>query len=198
MGEKNRTAVENRTTKETSIEVSLNLDGKGAGNISTGIGFFDHMLNLFTAHGRMDTNIKANGDLDVDSHHTVEDVGIVIGNCIKKALGDKKGINRYGTAYVPMDEALAFVSLDISGRAFLVFDAEFTVDLLGGFQTEMVEEFFRAVAFNAGITLHIKVMYGKNNHHMIEAIFKAFGRALNQAVTIDPTIEGIMSTKGIL
>ncbi|OPJ61541.1 imidazoleglycerol-phosphate dehydratase HisB [Clostridium oryzae] len=198
MGEKNRTAVENRTTKETSIEVSLNLDGKGAGNISTGIGFFDHMLNLFIAHGRMDTNIKVNGDLDVDSHHTVEDVGIVIGNCIKKALGDKKGINRYGTAYVPMDEALAFVSLDISGRAFLVFDAEFTVDLLGGFQTEMVEEFFRAVAFNAGITLHIKVMYGKNNHHMIEAIFKAFGRALNQAVTIDPTIEGIMSTKGIL
>jgi imidazoleglycerol-phosphate dehydratase len=156
------------------------------------------MLNLMAAHGQLDLNLNAKGDLKVDGHHTVEDTGITIGNCLSEALGDKVGIKRYGTAYTPMDETLAFVSLDISGRPFLVFDAEFTVDKVGEFDTEMVEEFFRALAFNAGITLHIKIMYGKNNHHMIEAIFKAFGRALKEAVSIDEKIKGVMSTKGVL
>lgn len=188
----------NRKTKETDIAVMLKLDGSGNNNINTGIGFFDHMLNLMGVHGLFDLTVNADGDLNVDCHHTVEDVGIVIGNCIKEALEDKKGIKRYGTAYVPMDEALAFVSLDISGRPYLVFEADFTVDKLGNFDTEMVEEFFRALSFNSGITLHIKVMYGKNNHHMTEAIFKAFGRALREAVTFDPAINGVMSTKGVL
>lgn len=188
----------NRKTKETDIAVMLKLDGSGNNNINTGIGFFDHMLNLMGVHGLFDFTVKAEGDLNVDCHHTVEDVGIVIGTCIKEALGDKKGIKRYGTAYVPMDEALAFVSMDISGRPYLVFEADFTVDKLGNFDTEMVEEFFRALSFNSGITLHIKVMYGKNNHHMTEAIFKAFGRALREAVTFDPVIKGVMSTKGVL
>lgn len=187
-----------RQTKETSIKVGINLDGSGSCSVDTGVGFFDHMLNLMGAHGLMDLIISAKGDLNVDCHHTVEDTGIVIGNCIKEALGDKKGIKRYGTAYVPMDEALVLVSLDISGRPFLVFDGEFTAERLGNFDTEMVEEFFRALAFNAGITLHVKVMYGKNNHHMIEGIFKAFGRALREAVTLDDKISGVMSTKGML
>lgn len=187
-----------RKTKETDIAVMLKLDGSGNNNINTGIGFFDHMLNLMGVHGLFDFTVKAEGDLNVDCHHTVEDVGIVIGTCIKEALEDKRGIKRYGTAYVPMDEALAFVSLDISGRPYLFFEADFTVDKLGNFDTEMVEEFFRALSFNSGITLHIKVMYGKNNHHMIEAIFKAFGRALREAVTFDPVIKGVMSTKGVL
>ncbi|MDP4089683.1 MAG: imidazoleglycerol-phosphate dehydratase HisB [Bacillota bacterium] len=187
-----------RGTKETSIKAGINLDGEGNCSVDTGIGFFDHMLNLMGAHGMLDLIINAKGDLNVDCHHTVEDIGIVIGSCLKDALGDKKGIVRYGTAYVPMDETLVLVSLDISGRPYLVFDAEFTVDKLGGFDTEMVEEFFRALAFNAGITLHIKVMYGKNNHHMVEGIFKAFGRALREAVTIDDKIKGVMSTKGML
>lgn len=187
-----------RQTKETSIKTGINLDGNGSCSVDTGIGFFDHMLNLMGAHGLLDLDISAKGDLNVDCHHTVEDTGIVIGSCIREALGEKKGIKRYGTAYVPMDEALVLVSLDISGRPFLVFDGEFTVEKLGNFDTEMVEEFFRALAFNAGITLHIKVMYGKNNHHMIEGIFKAFGRALREAVTMDDKIKGVMSTKGML
>lgn len=187
-----------RKTNETNIEIELNLDGEGSFTGSTGIGFFDHMLNLFTRHGLFDLNIKAQGDLFVDSHHTVEDAGIVLGACIKEALKDKKGIKRYGTSFVPMDEALATVSLDISGRPYLVFDAEFTVDKLGDFDTEMVEEFFRAVAVNAGLTLHCRVLYGKNNHHMVEGLFKAFGRALGEAVTIDSRIKGVLSTKGSL
>ncbi|MDT8715507.1 imidazoleglycerol-phosphate dehydratase HisB [Clostridium sp. 19966] len=187
-----------RKTKETDIKLNLKVDGEGNSNIDTGIGFLDHMLTLFAAHGRMDLDLKAKGDLQVDCHHTVEDIGIVLGACIKEALGDKSSIKRYGTSYVPMDETLGLVSLDISGRAFLVFDAEFTVDKVGDLDTEMVEEFFRAAAFNAGITLHIKILHGKNNHHMIEAIFKAFGRALREAVTIDSSIKGVMSTKGIL
>lgn len=187
-----------RQTKETSIKVDINLDGSGKCNLDSGIGFFDHMLNLMAAHGRMDLNLSAKGDLVVDCHHTVEDTGITIGSCISEALGDKAGIKRYGTAYTPMDETLAFVSLDISGRPFLVFEADFTVDKVGELDTEMVEEFFRALAFNAGITLHIKIMYGKNNHHKIEAIFKAFGRALKEAVSIDENIKGVMSTKGVL
>lgn len=193
-----RTETQGRKTKETDIKVTINLDGEGTCNIDTGIGFFDHMLNLMAVHGRLDLDLSAVGDLQVDCHHTVEDTGITLGSCIKAVLGDKLGIKRYGTAYTPMDEALAFVSLDISGRPYLVFDAEFTVDKVGDLDTEMVEEFFRALAFNAGITLHIKVMYGKNNHHKIEAIFKAFGRALKEAVTIDENIRGVMSTKGML
>jgi imidazoleglycerol-phosphate dehydratase len=193
-----RSVEKKRETKETSIELSLNLDGEGACSIDSGIGFFDHMLNLLGAHGRMDLSVKAKGDLQVDAHHTVEDIGIVLGSCIKEALGDKKGIKRYSTVFVPMDEAMAVVSLDISGRAFLVFEAEFTTDKLGQYDTELTEEFFRAVAYNAGITLHARVLYGKNNHHITEALFKALGRALWEAVTIDPSIKGVMSTKGVL
>lgn len=187
-----------RKTMETDISVSLQIEGEGKSDIKTEVGFFDHMLTLMSKHGFMDLNINAKGDLYVDSHHLVEDTGIVIGQCISKALGDKRGIKRYGTAFVPMDEALAMVSLDISGRPFLVFEGEFETEKLGDFETEMVEEFFRAVAFNAGITLHAKVLYGKNTHHMIEALFKALGRALCEAFTIDDRIKGVMSTKGSL
>lgn len=193
-----REASVERKTKETDIKINLSLDGEGKYDISTGIGFFDHMLNLMTKHGLLDLKIKAVGDLDVDCHHTVEDVGIVLGQCLKKALGDKKSIKRYGTSFVPMDETLASVSLDISGRAYLVFNHEFTVDKVGSMDTEIVEEFLRAFAFNAGITLHVRVLYGKNNHHIIEAIFKALGRAINEGVTIDNRIKGVMSTKGEL
>ncbi|MCR3761708.1 imidazoleglycerol-phosphate dehydratase HisB [Clostridium felsineum] len=187
-----------RKTAETDIMVELNLDGEGKYEIDTGIGFFDHMLSLFSKHALIDLKVKAVGDLIVDSHHTVEDVGIVIGECIKEALGDKKSINRYGTAFVPMDESLCQVSMDISGRAFLVFQGEFTAEKLGEFQTEMVEEFFRALAFNAGITLHMTVLYGKNNHHMIEGLFKAFARSLSEAIYKNPRIKGVMSTKGTI
>lgn len=187
-----------RQTSETFIDIKLDLDGEGKCKIETGVGFFDHMLNLMGAHGLLNLNIKAQGDLYVDSHHTVEDIGIVLGACIKEALGDKKGIKRYSTTFVPMDEALATVSLDFSNRAFLVFESNFTVDRLGDYDTEMTEEFFRALAVNAGITLHARVLYGKNNHHMIEALFKALGRAIREAVTIDERINGVMSTKGVL
>lgn len=187
-----------RKTGETDISVSLNLDGQGTYEIDSGIGFFDHMLSLMTKHGLLDMKLEAVGDLNVDSHHTVEDIGIVIGQCIAKALGDKAEIKRYGTSLVPMDEAMASVNIDISGRPFLVFNDHFTCDKLGDLDCEMVEEFFRAVAFNAGITLHCNVLYGKNNHHMAEALFKAFGRALRKAVEKDERIKGVMSTKGIL
>lgn len=194
----NRLSEIKRKTGETDIELNLNLDGEGTFKGSTGIGFLDHMLTLFSKHGLMDLEIKADGDLVVDSHHTVEDIAIVLGSAVKEALKDKAGIKRYGTSFVPMDESLATISLDISGRPFLVFDAKFTVDKLGNFDTEMVEEFFRAFAVNGGITLHARVLYGKNNHHMIEALFKALGRALGEAITIDQRIKGVMSTKGVL
>lgn len=194
----NRIAQLDRKTNETNITIEVNLDGEGIYNIDTGIGFFDHMLTLAAKHGIMDLNIKAEGDLYVDAHHTVEDVGIALGKCIEKALGDKKGITRYGTSFLPMDETLAMVSMDLSGRPYLVFEAEFNSPMVGEMDTELVEEFFRAVAFNAGITLHAKVLYGKNTHHMIEALFKAFGRALREAVTKDERIKGVMSTKGSL
>lgn len=194
----NRLSKIKRKTGETDIELSLNLDGEGTFKGSTGIGFLDHMLTLFSKHGLIDLEIKADGDLVVDSHHTVEDIAIVLGSAVKEALKDKAGIKRYGTSFVPMDESLATISLDISGRPFLVFDAKFTVDKLGNFDTEMVEEFFRAFAVNGGITLHARVLYGKNNHHMIEALFKALGRALGEAITIDQRIKGVMSTKGVL
>lgn len=194
----NREAEVHRKTGETDISVRLNLDGEGKYDIDTGIGFLDHMLNLMAKHGLIDLKIKAKGDLEVDGHHTVEDVGIVLGQCLKKALGDKNGIKRYGTSFVPMDEALAYVSIDVSGRPFIVFDCNFTSEKLGEMDTELFEEFLRAFAFNSGITLHARVLYGKNNHHMIEAIFKALGRALREAVDRDYRINGVMSTKGIL
>lgn len=187
-----------RETFETQIEMSLDLDGEGNSQIDTGVGFLDHMLTLLTKHGLFDLRVKAKGDLYVDSHHLVEDVGIVLGKCIAKALGDKKGIRRYGTSYLPMDESLELVSMDISGRPFLVFEGDFETKILGNFETEMVEEFFRAVAMNSGITLHAKVLYGKNTHHMIEGLFKGLGRALREATEIDPRIKGVMSTKGSL
>ena len=187
-----------RESKETKIEISIKLDGCGKYDGNTGIGFFDHMLCLFAKHGLLDLYVSVEGDLEVDSHHTIEDVGIVLGGAIKEAMEGKEGIKRYGTSFVPMDEALATVSLDLSGRAYLVFDGNFTVDRLGSFDTEMVEEFFRAVAVTAGITLHARVIYGKNNHHMVEALFKAFGKALSEALTYDERIKGVLSTKGCL
>lgn len=187
-----------RVTYETDISVNLDMDGTGKSNIDTGIGFLDHMLTLFSRHGIIDMNVKAEGDLQVDFHHTVEDIGIVIGKCIAEALKDKKGLKRYGTTFLPMDETLVMVSIDISGRPFLVYDCKIETNKVGEFDTELVEEFFRAVAFNAGLTLHLKLMYGKNAHHIIEAMFKAFGRALREAASIDPRVEGLMTTKGVI
>ncbi len=185
-----------RNTKETSIYLNLDLDGNGSCEIDTGIGFFDHMLNLLAFHGGMNLTVHCDGDLDVCDHHTVEDVGIVLGEAFKTALGDKKGISRYGSFYIPMDETLAFVSLDISERPFLVFEGEFNRERIGDFSTEMTEEFFRAFAFNAGITLHSRVIYGKNDHHKIEGLIKALGRALKIAKKIDgnelPTTKGVL------
>ena len=188
----------NRATNETRIDVELNLDGAGKSEISSGIGFFDHMLNLFTAHGQFDLKVICAGDLEVDGHHSIEDIGIALGAALKSALGDKRGINRYGTFFLPMDESLALVSLDISGRPFLVFDAGNLAPMIGSFDTELTEEFLRALAFNAGITLHVKILYGKNSHHKVEAIFKALGHALRIAVSRDEKITGVPSTKGVL
>ena len=185
-----------RKTKETDIELSLYIGGTGESTIDTGIGFFDHMLTLFARHGDFDLDVKCDGDLDVDAHHSIEDIGIVLGKALKEALGDKDGIRRYGAALIPMDESLAEVALDLSGRSYLVFNADFTTDRIGEYPTEMTEEFFRAVADNAGMTLHINLRYGKNNHHIAEAIFKAFGHALKDAVSLDG--RGVLSTKGVL
>ena len=187
-----------RETAETKIELSLNLDQQEPVCIDTGVGFFDHMLTLFARHSRISLEVKVAGDLEVDSHHTVEDVGIVLGQCIVEALRDKKGINRYGTSFVPMDESLGMASLDLSGRSFLVFDAVFDNPKLGAFDTELTEEFFQALAFNTKMNLHLKILHGKNTHHKIEALFKATGRALREAITENPEIKGINSTKGIL
>jgi imidazoleglycerol-phosphate dehydratase len=193
-----RSASISRDTKETQIRLAVNLDGAGGGARETGVGFFDHMLDLLTRHALMDLDVKATGDLHVDSHHTVEDVGIALGQGIEKALGDKRGIMRYGQASTPMDEALANVSIDLSGRPYLVFDVRFTGPLIGVFPVELVEEFFRAVAVNAKMNLHIAVPYGSNNHHIAEAIFKSTARALRQAVSKDPRNDQIPSTKGSL
>ena len=187
-----------RQTAETNISLQLNLDGTGQGKISSGIGFFDHMLNIMTAHGQLDLTLTCQGDLNVDGHHSVEDIGIALGEAFKQAIGDKKGICRYGTFYLPMDESLAFVTLDISGRPFLVYDGGEMASQVGGFDTELTEEFLRAFAMHAGITLHVKILYGTNTHHKIEAIFKALGHALRQAVSLDPQVTGIPSTKGML
>ena len=193
-----RTATLERTTNETAVKISVALDGEGKANVDSGIGFFDHMLTLFAAHGKFDLDVKCEGDLHVDGHHSVEDIGITLGTAIKQALGDKRGINRYGTFYLPMDEALAFVSLDISGRPFLVCDLGSLAPNVGAFDTQLTEEFLRAFAFNAGITLHVKVLYGSNSHHKIEAVFKALGHALRHAVENDPRTSGVPSTKGSL
>lgn len=190
-----RTAEVSRKTKETDIKASLNLDG-GSCEVSTGIGFFDHMLTAFAVHGGFGLTLKAVGDLDVDGHHTVEDTGIVLGKAFAKALGDKSGIARYGSFYIPMDEALALCVVDISGRPYLVFDDPFDNQTIGSFDACLVTEFLRAFAMNAGITLHMKVLYGKNAHHIAEAVFKALGHALKAAcATSDGTI---LSTKGVL
>ena len=194
-----RTAEMSRSTNETTVFVQLNIDGTGVGEIDTGIGFFDHMLELLARHGGLDLKVDAQGDLKVDGHHTVEDIGIVIGKAIPEAIGDKRGICRYGDAVIPMDETLASCALDVSGRPFLVLRSDFGSDRVGGFDTELVEEFFRAVAFNAGITLHLRCEYGGNDHHKIEAMFKAFARALRKALSIDPEFaDMIPSTKGVL
>ena len=189
-----------RETKETSVDLTIDLDGKGRTDITTGIGFFDHMLNLFGAHGRFDLVVNCDGDIQVDGHHTVEDIGIALGQAVSKALGDKRGITRYGTFFLPMDETLAMVCLDISGRPYLVYDAGGDMaPMIGQYDTELTEEFLRAFAFNAGITLHVKIMYGTNSHHKVEAIFKALGRDLHAAVKINPeTADEIPSTKGML
>jgi len=187
-----------RTTKETDIQLSLDLDGTGKSSIDTGIGFFDHMLDGFARHGFFDLDCKVKGDLEVDGHHTVEDTGIVLGNAIKNALGDKKGIKRYGYFILPMDETLVLCAVDLSGRPYLNFEAEFTCDRVGYLDTELVKEFFYAVSYTAGMNLHIKVLSGSNNHHMIEAMFKAFAKALDMAVSKEPRIQDVLSTKGSL
>ena len=187
-----RTAQLKRTTSETDIRITLDVDGRGIGSIDTGIGFLDHMLTLFTKHGCFDLEVSCLGDLEVDTHHTIEDVGIVLGQAFKQAVGDLKGVKRYATKFIPMDEALAAVSVDFSGRPYLVYDAA------GSELTELYEEFFRAFAFQAGITLHIRLLYGKNAHHIVEAIFKATARAVREALEQDERVEGVPSTKGLL
>lgn len=191
-----RNAEITRKTKETDITVKLELDGSGKTDISTGIGFFDHMLTAFAVHGGMDLTVKVKGDLYVDGHHSVEDTGIVLGKAFAQAIGSMKGIKRYGTAFIPMDEALGFASIDISGRPYLVFQADFSDDRIGEFDTCLAEEFFRAFAYNAGITLHLKNEYGKNDHHITEALFKAAAHALKDAKEISGN--EILSTKGVL
>jgi imidazoleglycerol-phosphate dehydratase len=193
-----RTADISRKTKETSIGLTLDLDGTGAASIKTGVGFFDHMLDLLARHSLIDLTVQAAGDLHVDAHHTVEDVGIVLGQAIEKALGDKANITRYGWAVIPMDESLAEVALDLSGRPAFVFNATFPGETIGGFPVELIEEFWKSVATNARLNLHINVRYGTNNHHISEAIFKAAAKALRQATTLDPRNPGVPSTKGSL
>ena len=196
--EDRRIGTVSRKTKETDIFIKLNLDGDGTTEISTGIGFFDHMLNGMARHGFFDLKVAMTGDLEVDCHHTIEDTGIVLGTAIAEALGDKTGIRRYGYFILPMDETLALSAVDLSGRPYLNFQAEFTVPSLGGMDTEMVREFFYAVSYSASMNLHLKILDGGNNHHMAEAMFKAFGKALDMAVSAEPRIKGVWSTKGSL
>ena len=193
-----RCATIERNTKETKICLTLDLDGTGKADIHTGIGFFDHMLNGFARHGLFDLSLRVDGDLEVDTHHTIEDTGIVLGKAIKEAVGDKKGIIRYGTMILPMDETLVLCAIDLSGRPYFSFDGAFSCERVGDMDTEMVREFFYAISYSAGMNLHMKVLDGVNNHHIIEALFKAFGKALDQATSIDPRIHGILSTKGSL
>jgi len=192
-----RSAEISRETKETKISLKLSLDG-GESSASTGVGFLDHMLDLLARHGRLGLEVKAEGDLETGAHHTTEDVGIVLGQAIDEALGDRAGIRRYGSAVIPMDEALAECAIDVSGRPFTLFDADLPDVSIAGFDAELAEEFFRAVANNAKMTLHVHVHYGENAHHMIEAAFKAFARALREALSVDPDEKGVPSTKGTL
>lgn len=195
----NRKARISRNTKETRITVELDLDGQGVPDIGTGIPFFDHMLSMVGKHGLIDLTVKAEGDLEVDGHHTVEDIGICMGQALKEALGEKKGIKRYGSCLMPMDETLVLVALDISGRPYLAYDVSLPVEIIGTYDTALTNEFMQAFATSAGITLHIKQLAGKNAHHIVEAVFKGLARALGQAVEIDPRIAGIVpSTKGML
>lgn len=187
-----------RKTNETDIELTLNLDGNGVAEVNTGIGFFDHMLSGFARHGLFDLKVKVTGDIYVDCHHTIEDTGIVLGEAIKKAVGNKKGIQRYGSLMLPMDETLVLCALDLSGRPYLNFKADFTAEKVGYMDTEMVREFFYAISYAAGMNLHLKVLDGGNNHHMIEAMFKSFAKALDQAVSYDERITDVLSTKGKL
>lgn len=191
-----RTATINRKTKETDIFMEFNLDGSGYSQIETGIGFFNHMLENFARHGLFDMKLTVKGDLDVDSHHTVEDTGIVLGQAIKEALGDKKGIRRYGSFILPMDETLICCAVDLSGRPYLSYDLKFTSDKLGLLDTELIKEFFYAVSYSAGINIHLRMLSGENNHHIAEAAFKAFAKALDEASGYDGRIKDVMSTKG--
>lgn len=193
-----RIAEERRKTKETDILVMLNLDGSGDYEVETGVGFFNHMLEGFARHGFFDLRIRVKGDLDVDCHHTVEDTGIVLGTAIRDALGDKAGIRRYGSSILPMDETLVLCAIDLSGRPYLSFEADFKTERVGDLDTEMIREFFYALSYAAGINLHIRVLSGENSHHIIEAMFKAFAKALDEAVSFDPRIKEVLSTKGSL
>lgn len=194
----NRIAAISRQTGETDIQIKLNLDGTGQAEVSTGIGFFDHMLNSFARHGLFDLTVSVKGDLEVDSHHTIEDTGIVLGQAIRQAVGEKKGIRRFGNFVLPMDETLVLCALDLSGRPYLQENLTFSVEKVGEFDTEMVHEFFYAVSYSAGINLHLKQLDGGNNHHIIEAAFKAFAKALDEAVSYDERIQDVLSTKGSL
>ncbi len=191
-----RDAVVNRKTNETDINMEFSIDGTGKAQIETGIGFFNHMLESFVRHGFFDMKLSVKGDLYVDSHHTVEDTGIVLGQAIKSALEDKQGIKRYGSFILPMDETLVLCAIDLSGRPYLAFDLDLTVDKVGYLETELIREFFYAVSYSAGMNLHIKKLNGDNNHHIIEAAFKAFAKALDEACTVDERIQGVLSTKG--
>ena len=193
-----RTADINRKTKETDISLSFSIDGAGSSEIYTGIGFFDHMLSGFTKHGFFDLTLQVNGDLDVDGHHTVEDTGIVLGTAIREAIGDKSGIKRYGSFILPMDDALCLCAVDLCGRPYFSYDCEFKVQRVGELDTELVKEFFYAVCYSAGMNLHIKMLDGCNAHHMIEAMFKAFGKSLDEATSYDERVKGVLSTKGAL
>ena len=193
-----RSATITRKTKETDISLRLVIDGTGKTNINTGIGFFDHMLNSFAKHGLFDLDLSVKGDLIVDCHHTIEDVGIVLGEAIKGAIGHKQSIKRYGDIILPMDESLILCAVDLSGRPYLVFDGSFSCERVGYFDTQMVQEFFYAVSYSAGMNLHIKQLSGSNDHHIIEGMFKAFSKALDEATTIDPRITSVLSTKGTL
>jgi imidazoleglycerol-phosphate dehydratase len=193
-----RTSAIARTSRETDIELALSLDGSGKTDIDTGVGFFDHMLDAMCRFAQVDLTLRCKGDLAVDAHHTVEDVGICLGKAIREALGDRVGIRRVGSAYMPMDEALAFVAIDISGRPYLAWNADFTAPMCGTMDTQLAEEFFRAVTVNAGLTVHMNLIAGRNDHHKMEALFKAFGLALRDAVRVDGNIQGVLSTKGSL
>ena len=193
-----RKAAVSRDTKETQIQLTLELDGSGSSSIDTGVGFFNHMMEGFTRHGLFNLTLKVDGDLEVDDHHTIEDTGIVLGRAIAQAVGDKKGIRRYGSMILPMDETLVLCAVDLSGRPYFSFEGEFTRDKVGDMETEMVKEFFYAISYSAGMNLHMKVLTGGNNHHMAEALFKAFAKALDAATSFDERITDVLSTKGTL